>query len=259
MGDRRSLSSLIDSPKTLVLAHRGNSRAAPENTLPAFESALNLGVDLVELDYHHTADGVPVVFHDEELDRCTDACQVWGGSKQLLARRTWAELKRLDAGGWFGEVFRGTHIATLEDALRLICPRAGCMIERKSGDAATCVSLLRRLNVIDRCVVTAFDWSFLADCHRLAPALLLGALGTDRLTPEILAEAERIGATVIGWDNAYVTEEHVWLVHSGGLRAWVWTVDDSARAAQLVGWGIDGLISNVPGEIQAAMKSAELG
>lgn len=244
---------LIESPKTLILAHRGNSRVAPENTLPAFESALDLGVDLVELDYHHTADGVPVVFHDEELDRCTDACHVWGGTKQLLARRPWAELKQLDAGGWFGEAFRGTHIATLEDALRLICPRAGCMIERKSGDAATCVALLQRLNVIERCVVTGFEWPFLAECHRLAPELSLGALGTDRLTPERLSEAQQIGARVIGWDNDFVTAEHVRLVHSRGLKAWVWTVDQPARAAELVSWGIDGLISNFPGEIRPAL------
>ncbi|HJT30629.1 MAG TPA: glycerophosphodiester phosphodiesterase family protein [Pirellulales bacterium] len=248
--------SLIDVPKTLVLAHRGNSRAAPENTLPAFESALQLGVDLVELDYHHTADGVPVVFHDEELDRCTDACYVWGGTQHLLAQRTFAELQQLDAGGWFGQAFRGTHIATLEDALKLICARAGCMIERKSGDAATCVSLLRRLNVVERCVVTAFDWLFLAECHRLAPELLLGALGTDPLTPERLSEAQQTGARVIGWDNDIVTAEHVRLVHSHRLKAWVWTVDEPARAAELVSWGIDGLISNLPGDIQAVAADA---
>lgn len=247
---------LIDSSQTKILAHRGDSRAAPENTLPAFESALKLGVDLVELDYHHTADGVPVVFHDEELDRCTDACHVWGGTKQLLARRTLAELQQLDAGGWFGQAFRGTHIATLDEALRLICPRAGCMIERKSGDAATCVSLLRRLNVVERCVVTAFDWPFLAECHRLAPELLLGALGADPLTPDRLAEARQTGARVIGWDDAFLTLEHVRLVHSRGLKAWVWTVDEPARAAELIAWGIDGLISNVPGEIQSVVKVA---
>lgn len=250
-----AIASLIDSAKPLILAHRGNSRAAPENTLPAFESALKLGVDLVELDYHHTADGVPVVFHDEELDRCTDACHVWGGPNQLLARRTLAELQQLDAGGWFGEAFRATQVATLEDALRLICPRAGCMIERKSGDAATCVSLLKRLNVVDRCVVTGFDWSFLTECHRLAPDLRLGALGTDRLTPETLTEAQQTGARVIGWDNDYVTAEHVRLVHSCGLNAWVWTVDEPARAAQLITWGIDGLISNVPDEITAVISA----
>lgn len=235
--------------RVLLLAHRGDSRVAPENTLPAFESALKLSVDLVELDYHQSADGVPVVFHDEYLDRCTDACALWGGQNLPLAAKTWSELGRLDAGNWFAPQFAGTRLAKLDDALRLICPRAGCMIERKSGDAATCVALLRRLNVVERCVVTAFEWPFLAECYALAPELALGALGTEPLTADRVEEAERLGARVIGWDDAFITAEHVRLVHSRGLRAWAWTVDDVRRADELVSWGIDGLISNVPGEM----------
>lgn len=243
--------------RVLLLAHRGDSRAAPENTLPAFESALRLGVDLVELDYHQSADGVPVVFHDDELDRCTDACARWGGQKLPLAAKSWSELCQLDAGGWFGPHFLGTRLATLEDALRLICPRAGCMIERKGGDAATCVALLRRLAVVDRCVVTAFDWQFLADCHAFAPEVPLGALGTEPLTAERLGEAERLGVRVIGWDDAFITPDHVRLVHSRGLRAWVWTVDDPRRAEELISWGIDGVISNVPAQMLEPISRVE--
>lgn len=242
--------------RVLLLAHRGDSRVAPENTLPAFESALRLGVDLVELDYHQSADGVPVVFHDDDLDRCTDACALWGGQELPLTAKTWSELCRLDAGGWFAAHFAGTRLAKLEDALRLICPRAGCMIERKSGDAATCVALLRRLAVVERCVVTAFEWPFLAECHALAPELALGALGTEPLTPERLNEAQRLGVRVVGWDDAFITAEHVRLVHSRGLRAWVWTVDDPRRAEELISWGIDGLISNVPGQMLAPISRA---
>lgn len=245
------MNSILHSNKPLVLAHRGDSRVAPENTRPAFESALRLGVDLVELDYHASADGVPVVFHDEELDRCSDACTLWGGQKILLCNRTWAELCELDGGHWYGDSFRGTRLMTLEEALRLICPRAGCMIERKGGDAAALVALIERLGYVDRCVVTAFDWPFLARCRSLYPEMLLGALGTEKLTEQRLSEAAQVGARVIGWDNDFVTPEHVELVHSHRLEAWVWTVDDASRAAELIEWGIDGLISNVPGAIQA--------
>jgi glycerophosphoryl diester phosphodiesterase len=251
----RSITELLDSPKTLLLAHRGDSRVAPENTLPAFESALRLGVDLVELDYHQSADGVPVVFHDEELDRCTDACARWGGEKILLSSRNWPDLCQLDAGHWFGEGFAGTRLATLEAALSLICPRAGCMIERKSGDAETLVALLKRLGYDNRCVVTSFDWEFLAGCRALEPRLLLGALGTDRLSKDHLTTANMFAVSVIGWDNKFVTAEHIELVHSRGLKAWVWTVDDPARAANLVAWGVDGLISNVPSKMQPLLLS----
>ena len=76
--------SLVTKPGVLVIAHRGDSKVAPENTLPAFASAVKAGADLVELDYLHSADGVPVVFHDGELDRTTNACQLWGGEKIRL-------------------------------------------------------------------------------------------------------------------------------------------------------------------------------
>lgn len=249
--------SILDRPSPLVLAHRGDSRQAPENTLPAFESALKLGVDLVELDYHHSADGVPVVFHDEELDRASDACQCWGGQKILLSSRNWSDLCQLDAGRWFGESFAGTRLARLEDALRLICPRAGCMIERKGGDAETLVALLAELGFLDCCVVTAFDWEFLAQCHSLRHDLLLGALGTDSLSEWHLIEAKRFGARVIGWDNQFVTRQHIELVQAHGLKAWVWTVDDAGRAAELIEWGVDGLISNVPRQMQAVVRGRE--
>lgn len=248
--------SLIESSPPLVLAHRGDSRVAPENTLPAFESALKLGVDLVELDYHHSADGVPVVFHDEELDRCTDACARWGGQKILVASRTWAELGELDAGRWFDESFAGTRLLKLEDALRLICPRAGCMIERKGGDAETLIALLNRLDLVDRCVVTAFDWQFSARCRELSSQVLLGALGSHPLTEAHLDAAQAFGAQVIGWDNDFVTPDHIRLVHSRGLKAWVWTVDERSRAAELIRWGIDGLISNVPGAMQRVVSGS---
>jgi glycerophosphoryl diester phosphodiesterase len=248
------LPSLIDSSRPLILAHRGDSRAAPENTLPAFESALKLGVDLVELDYHHSADGVPVVFHDEELDRCTDACARWGGRKIAIASRTWADLSQLDAGRWCDEKFAGTCLLKLEDALKLICLRAGCMIERKGGDAETLVALLQRLDRVDRCIVTAFDWEFLARCHELSSDLLIGALGSHPLTEAHLTATQKFGANVIGWDNDFVTADHLRLVHSRGLKAWVWTVDEPSRAAELVEWGVDGLISNIPSAIQAVVS-----
>ncbi|HVA44844.1 MAG TPA: glycerophosphodiester phosphodiesterase family protein [Pirellulales bacterium] len=252
-----SLIELLDSPKTLLLAHRGDSRVAPENTLPAFESALKLGVDLVELDYHQSADGVPVVFHDKELDRCTNACALWGGEKVLLSSRAWSDLCQLDAGGWYGEQFAGTRLATLEEALRLICPRAGCMIERKSGDAETLVALIDRLGVVDRCAVAAFDWSFLARCRELSSSIVLEALGTERLTSQRLDAAMQFAPRVIGWDNRHITAEGIGMVHRRRLKVWVWTVDDPARAAELIAWGADGVISNVPREIQPVVATSK--
>ncbi len=93
-----------------VIAHRGLRRSAPENTVAAFEAAAQLGVDGVEFDVQLTGDGVPVVLHDERVDRTTD------GSGRVDAL-TAADLARLDAGGWFAERFRGEPLPTLRDVL----------------------------------------------------------------------------------------------------------------------------------------------
>lgn len=243
------VADFIRQPRVLALAHRGDSLAAPENTLVAFSSALRLDVDLVELDYRHSADGSPIVFHDETLDRCTDACRRFDGREIPLAEKTLAELRGLDAGAWFAPQFAGERLATLEEALTLICRKSRVMIERKSGDAGTLVALLERLGVMERVVVTAFDWEFLEACRMLAPQLALGALGKETLTAERLEQAACCGAAVIGWNDRWVTPEHVALVHARGLRAWVWTVDSPERAAELIRLGVDGLISNAPGAI----------
>lgn len=244
-----SIAEFVRQPRPLILAHRGNSAAAPENTLPAFSSAIKLGVDLVEFDYLHSADGVPVVFHDETLDRCTDAVARWGGKDIPLVSKTSAQLGQLDAGRWFSPEFAGTRLATLEQALSLVCRESRCMIERKGGDANTCVELLRRLDVMDRVVVTAFDWPFLAECRGLAPELTLGALGDEPLTPELLDRAIASGASILGWGDAWISPEPLAMAHARGLRVWVWTVDDPARARQLLEFGVDGLITNAPATV----------
>ena len=93
---------------------------APENTLPAFERGVMSGADMVELDYHHTQDGVLVVLHDSTLDRTTDATNRWGGSKLKVADKTLAELKQLDAGKWFKHPQPGIALPTLSEALDVI-------------------------------------------------------------------------------------------------------------------------------------------
>lgn len=240
--------ALVAADRVLVIAHRGDSRRAPENTLPAFVSALATPADFVELDYVHSSDGVPVVFHDDDLDRTTNAPAVLGAGLRP-ENCTLADLRRLDAGSWFRADFAGTRLPTLEEALAAILSGACCMVERKLGDAATCVELLQRCGALDRVIVQAFDWSFLADCRRLAPRLVLGALGHQRPTEERLASAAQLGVQVITWDQREVTAADIAAIHRLGAKAWVYTVNDRRRAFELLDGGIDGIISDVPGEM----------
>lgn len=248
---RPSAREVVFADRPLIIAHRGDSRRAPENTLPAFVSALESGVDAVELDYVHSRDGAPVVFHDDTLDRTTDACRLWGGADLPLEAYDLARLKQLDAGAWFDARFAGVRIPTLEEALEPIQERAIAMIERKRGDAGTCLELLRRRGWRRRVTVHSLDWQFLRDCRRLDPELLLGALGDGRATEAALDEARELGATIVGWNDEFTTPEAVQAMRARGLKCWVWTVDDPSRARELVGWGANGIITNVPVEMLA--------
>ena len=247
---------LVARPEILIIAHRGDSKVAPENTLPAFSSAVQAGADLVELDYYHSADGVPVVFHDDELDRTTNAVSLWGGAKWKLASKKLADLRTLDAGSWFNAKFTGTQIPTLVEALDTIQTGSVTLIERKEGDPATCVALLKEKNLLDRVVVQSFDWEYLEGCHRLAPQLVLAALGHKEFTPEKLEKALQTGARVIAWEDKFTSADSIAAIHARGGKAWVWTVDDPRRVGQLAQDKIDGIITNRPAQTRTTVVAA---
>ena len=157
-----------------------------------------------------------------------------------------AELSRLDAGAWFGPSFAGTRLPTLEAALVLIQAQACTMIERKAGDAATVITMLERLAMLDGVILFASDLEFLRASRGLSSHVCLGYVGEYEVSPEILEAARQIELDVLGWNQEHLTGDDIATIHRQGLRAWSWTVDDADRAWQLVSQGIDGVISNVP-------------
>jgi len=248
---------LVGQDRILIIAHRGDSKVAPENTLPAFESAVKAGSDLVELDYVHTADGIPIVIHDDTLDRTTDADQKWSAKKIRVDSKNLAELETLDAGSWFSPKFAGTKLPTLEQSLDAIQKGSVTLIERKEGDAKTCVDLLERKELVQNVVVQAFDWKYLKDCRALRKDLVLGALGSGKLTPERLDEIVASGANAVGWQFLALRKEQIDMIHDRGLKAWAWTVDEPKAVEQLVEWGVDGIITNKPAEIKDLVSKLE--
>jgi glycerophosphoryl diester phosphodiesterase len=241
---------LVNSPELLIIAHRGNSSVAPENTLPAFAKALEAKADLVELDYHHSRDGVPVVIHDDNLNRTTNAQDLLGEEKVFVANMPAAELAKLDAGLWFDDEFRGTRLPTLLESLAAIQAGSTTLIERKAGDAATLVKLLEREKLGDRVVVQSFDWEFVKECRKLSPTLTLCTLSGKAANDEQIKAAADTGADVIVWNHEKLRGPQIKLIHSLGKKAWIYTVDDPARAAEFVAAGIDGVITNVPAQMQ---------
>lgn len=247
---------LIATPRVLITAHRGNSSVRPENTLPAFQSALDAKADLVELDYYHSADGVPVVIHDEFLDRTTNSEGILGQAKLIVGDFSLADLRKLDTGSWFDAAFAGTRLPTLVESLDLIQTRSVTLIERKAGDPATLVQLLEEKKLTDHVVVQAFDWEFISACRKLSPRLTLGTLSGKPANLEQLQAAAATGTDLIVWDHKKIGREQIAQIHQLGKKAWVYTVDEPDRAAQLIAAGIDGIITNKPAEmLQIVSKS----
>ncbi len=242
---------ILASSRPLVIAHRGDSRQAPENTLPAFRRAVQLNADFVELDYQESCDGVPIVFHDDTLDRITNARQVWPDSPPniAIASRSLSELRRLDAGSWFSPEFRETPLSTLAEVCDQVAPRALLAIERKTGSVRTLLAVLTENVASERSIVMAFDWQFLTELHAALPELPLVALGEGPLTDEKLTAAQAAGVSAIGWENDALVCADIGRAHARGLKVWCWTVDDRGRATELWTAGLDGLITNVPGEM----------
>jgi glycerophosphoryl diester phosphodiesterase len=262
----------IANPRPLVIGHRGYCRFAPENTLPSFELALASGADLVELDCRPSKDGQFMVIHDAELDRTTDATRRWGGKRIRVQSKTAAEIQSLDAGRWFGAHFAGTRVPLLATALDAIQRTGVTLIERKSGEAAALVKLLREKDLINKVVVQSFDWAFLREFHRQEPAQVLAGLGppsrlpTGRKAPALLRGLNAgwlrhlgtTGARVVVW-NKQVPKRAVHLAHHRGFKVWVYTVDELRLANRLLDRGVDGIITNNTGLIWKVMALRHAG
>jgi len=240
-----------------VIGHRGYCGIAPENTLPSFKLALEAGADLIELDYQHSKDGVPMVNHDGILDRTTNARKKWKRRRIKISQKTAAEIQTLDAGSWFDPKFSDAKVLRLEEALDFIRSHDGVpLIEHKSGDAKTLANILHARNLINKVVVISFNWKFLRELHELEPNQVLGALGPParlsngrrpihprRQLSSRLKDIEKTGARIAVW-NRRVSKRSVQAAHGRGLKVWVYTVDTPRVAQQLLKRGVDAIITN---------------
>ncbi len=239
-----------------VIAHRGASAQAPENTLAAFRRALALGVDAVELDVHLSADGEPVVLHDSIVDRTTDGTG-------LVRDLALAALRRLDAGRWFGEAFAGERIPTLAEALDLL-RGVRVIVEIKNGPIYY-PTIAERVVAVTRTVghpavtISSFDHPVLLEVRRADPAADTAVLFMGRpVDPVALAAAA--GARRLHAHWMWVTADMVAMAHQANLAVEVWPVDDPAHMAHVAALGVDGIITSYPDRLQAILAGrADVG
>lgn len=181
---RRNGLEVYSWPGIIAVGHRGTVRFAPENTIAAFKKAIEMGLDLIEFDVRETKDGHLVIMHDETVDRTTD------GSGRV-SDLTLAEIKRLDAGSWFGPQFQGERVPTLDEALEVLRDRALPDVDFKAGTPEKLIATLERHRLLGKVTLYCGDWDLLRRTRKVSRDLLFrptvprGAAGLPILIREL--------------------------------------------------------------------------
>jgi glycerophosphoryl diester phosphodiesterase len=253
--------AVLEVPLPIAVAHRGSRLLWPENTMEAFQGAVGLGFRWLETDLHRTRDGVLVCFHDDTLIRTTDG-------RGPVSGLDLADLRRLDAGYRFRRAgerpFRGTgvRVPTLEEVVSAF-PDVSLIVDLKEdGIEEALLALIERRSLWDRLVVGSFSDERLQRFRELSGgrvATSTGSSETFRLwraarssTPPPLADAVQIPRNYRG--IRVVTPATVAGFHRGGYQVHVWTVNREQEMETLLGWGVDGLISDRPDVLRSVLE-----
>ncbi len=234
-----------------VWAHRGASARAPENTLAAFREAAAAGADGLELDVHLSRDGVPVVIHDDTVDRTTNG----SGAVDAL---TFPEIRALDAGSWFGRQFAGELLPTLDEVFQLAGDRLRLNVEIKNAAAGIAVLALMKRYPRTPVLVSSFDHDLLNVLRRQDSELSLGFLQETSDWQEAVERAAGCAAESFHPREDLVDAELITVCRSRRLAVYPWTVDDPQRLAALCHLGVDGVFCNDPERVAGSLAAAGL-
>lgn len=239
---------------TEVVAHRGASGDAPENTLAAVDEAVAQRADSIEIDVQRSADGHLVVLHDATLTRTTDVERVLPDrALDPVGSFTLAELKRLDAGSWFGPGFAGQRIPTLAEVVEHTGERAGLLIELKEPaaypgiEAEVAAALGTPRSGV---VVQSFDHDAMRRFAAAAPDVPAGWLFEARPSAAQLDDAAATGVDQINPSFRVTDAGLVEAVRSRGMQTGVYTVDDEADMRRMLDAGVDRIITDHPGVLR---------
>lgn len=236
-----------------VIAHRGASGHAPENTLAAFERALQLGAGFIETDVHLTRDARFVAIHDSTLERTTNGT---GAVHDF----TLAQLRELDAGKWFDREFMDEKIPTLEEVLAFSNKNDVVFYLEIKYDAAwgmhhALVSALQNAQSAARTVVISFDPRTLLAIYKLDPTLMLGLL-VEKESADATNAAAAVGARQLCPAASIVTPEFVKKIHDEGLHVAAWTVNSADEMRTMMSAGVDGIMTDFPDRLRVAIEDS---
>jgi len=236
----------LGDDRPVIVAHRGFSRAAPENTLLAYQKALDVGAAYAECDVHMSADGTVVLMHDVSLERTT-------GLKRDVGDLSFRELRELEASRWFCGDFEDEKIPSLTEALDLVRGHMRFIIELKGvGTAEPVVKLLREKGVrSDEVIVFSFKRREVSEAIRLYPELY-GAYLIHEAPKEYQKRAEELDFALesecsgVGLKHTRVDAGFVEMAHARGLDVFAYTMNEESEIRAMIELGVDGVITDRP-------------
>lgn len=234
------LQSVLGLSDPVITYHRGYSSRAPENTMAAFEAALEDGCPRIELDVQMTADGVAVVTHDTSLRRCT-------GCNANIYDLPYVQVQQLDAGRWFHRQFTGSYIPTLEEVLALCKGKTELNIEIKPSTftptlEAETVRLIHAYDYGADCVVTSQSYETLCKVKELDPDITTGYI----LALGVGTYYDLPAADFFSVESTFITAGMVQQIHLRGKTISAWTINRQQDAEKLLQLGVDDLITDKP-------------
>lgn len=238
--DRRGVLHMGLGNPVEVTAHRGYSAAYPENTIPAFKGAIQVGADWAELDVQQTADGEVIVMHDSNLKRTT-------GLDKEVWQVTWDEIKDLDNGSWFDKKYQTVRIPTLEEVLKVCRGKIHLNIEIKpSGHdkdlEEQVAKLLKKYHMRDTCVVSSLKYDSLRKIKQADDSIetaYITSVSYGNFTDLEYADGYSVESTLLS--KGFVNK-----AQKAGKQIYVWTVNSEERLEKVVGMGIDNVITDDP-------------
>ena len=238
----------------LVIAHRGASGHAPENTLAAFRKAVGLGAAFIETDLQMTRDARFVAIHDDTVNRTTNG-------QGAVHSFSLAEIRKLDAGAWFGSEFASERIPTIEEILEFAKKHDVVFyLEIKPqgtwGGEHALIAALRESGEIARTVVISFDANVIEAVRKIEPTLMTGLL-YDAQIENPIDRAVEVGARQLAVRGDLVTPGLIAEARSKDLQVVCWTVNHPAHMRLLMTAGVDGIMSDYPDRLIAAKKKQD--
>lgn len=237
-----------------VMAHRGLSADAPENTLYAFSDAISVGADFIELDVQQTRDGVLVVMHDSNLKRTT-------GVNKDIWDVDYADIQNLDAGSWFDPAYANARIPTLEETLQFVDKRAKLNIEIKPTKHGSdtleqdVAELITQYQYTDACYVTSFSYGSLKKVKEANPEIRTGYLMSVAYGQFYSLKY----ADAFSLNKVFVTSQVVNAAHQQGKQIFAWTVNGMSEVRSLCNLHVDSIITDDPVMVQNVISRDSTG